>query len=140
MRQWLQNLIILVFLVVFLETLLPKNSIRGFVQLLIGLVLIAAILEPMLALTGLRIDWELPAGAGQRGSVPLEAGLSLRQRALARLRGDYVARLNDQAAALLADWDRRSGSQAVLSDGRIDRVIVELQLMPGERQEAWDRE
>ncbi len=140
MRQWLQNLIILVFLVVFLETLLPKNSIRGFVQLLIGLVLIAAILEPMLALTGLRIDWELPADAGQRGSVPLEAGLSLRQRALARLRGDYVARLNDQAAALLAltPGIEEAAVQAVLSDGRIDRVIVELQLMPGERQEAWD--
>ena len=45
----------------FLETMLPKSSIRGFVQLVIGLVLIAAILEPMLALTGLSINWELPA-------------------------------------------------------------------------------
>ena len=27
--------------------------------------------------------------------------------------------------------------QAELSEGRIDRVIVWLQLMPGERQEAW---
>jgi stage III sporulation protein AF len=60
LRQWLQNLIILVFVVVFLEALLPKNSVRGFVQLVIGLVLIAAILEPMLALTGLRIIGSCP--------------------------------------------------------------------------------
>jgi stage III sporulation protein AF len=138
LRQWLQNLVILVFVVVFLETMLPKSSIRGFVQLVIGLVLIAAMLEPMLALTGLSINWELPA-SGRLESVSLEAGLSLRQRALARLRGDYVSRLNDQAAAFLAMTPGVEDAtvQAELSEGRIDRVIVWLQLMPGERQEAW---
>jgi hypothetical protein len=140
LRQWLQNLIILVFVVVFLEALLPKNSVRGFVQLVIGLVLIAAILEPMLALTGLRINWELPTIGGERESVPLEAGLNLRQGALARLTGDYVSRLNDQAGAFLAltPGVEDATVQALLSEGRIDRVIVDLQLIPGEKQDAWD--
>ncbi|MGI6038319.1 MAG: stage III sporulation protein AF [Limnochordia bacterium] len=129
MIDWLYNLLLLIILLVFLESLLPQDQIRGFVRVVIGLVLIAAVLNPLFGLLGVGWDWNLPAlGEGELDVDYLQAGQALTQRAQSRLAADYAAQLDAQTAQLLLELPQVEGASVTSSlEGReIREVQVEI--------------
>ena len=103
-------------------------------SLVIDLVLIAAILEPS-GLNGAEHSIGSRRASGRLESVYLEAGLS-QASVFARLRGDYVSRLNDRGglSAMTPGVE-----DATVAGGAMRKVASIgssswLQLLPGERQ------
>ena len=80
-KDWLKTLTTLVILMVILETILPENELRKFAKLVLGLVLMTAVLQPILALVYLNwdmgdwvVDWETDGNeAWQEVAVRLQS-------------------------------------------------------------------
>lgn len=56
-----RNLAVIILLATFLEMLLPNKSMRGFVQMIMGLFVISAILTPIAAFLQKPLELEIPA-------------------------------------------------------------------------------
>ncbi|KUO58906.1 MAG: hypothetical protein APF84_14345 [Gracilibacter sp. BRH_c7a] len=73
----IRNLAFILLLATFLEMLLPNKSMRGFVQLVMGLFVIAAILSPLTDFLKLDFSDEVPAWVvAAPGDMPVLAGES----------------------------------------------------------------
>lgn len=67
-RILVQTLIVIAVLVIFLEMFLPRNTFKNYLNMLVGLLIIVAILQTFSSLSGGKILSELPAlalGAGE---------------------------------------------------------------------------
>jgi stage III sporulation protein AF len=88
-REWVRNLTLLIILASFLELLVPQNSMKRYIKLVMGLVILLGILNPVFALlrqevtinVGL-LDPEIPRGASL--SEILRQGETFRQAAEAQ--------------------------------------------------------
>lgn len=70
----IRNLAFILLLATFLEMLLPNKSMKGFVQLIMGLFVIAAVLSPLADFLKLEISSEIPAWASvSAGELPVLA-------------------------------------------------------------------
>lgn len=70
----IRNLAFILLLATFLEMLLPSKSMKGFVQLIMGLFVIAAVLSPLADFLKLDISSEIPAWASvSAGDLPVLA-------------------------------------------------------------------
>ncbi|MFZ3373214.1 MAG: stage III sporulation protein AF [Desulfitobacteriaceae bacterium] len=56
-----RNLAVILLLATFIEMLLPNKSMRGYVQLVMGLFVISAILNPLMSLLHLPMEMDIPA-------------------------------------------------------------------------------
>ena len=56
-----RNLAVILLLASFLELLLPNKSMRGYVQLVMGLFVISALLNPLMSLLHLPMEMDIPA-------------------------------------------------------------------------------
>lgn len=67
-RQWIANVIALVFLATLLELLLPRGNLQRFVRVVMGLLVMLAVLQPVFSLTaeGFGLDG-LRAAMGDQG-------------------------------------------------------------------------
>ena len=73
----IRNLAFILLLATFLEMLLPNKSMRGFVQLVMGLFVIAAILSPLTEFLKLDFSNEVPAWiVASSADMPVLAGES----------------------------------------------------------------
>lgn len=73
----IRNLAFILLLATFLEMLLPNKSMKGFVQLVMGLFVIAAILSPLTDFLNLDFADEVPAWTlTSTGDMPVLAGES----------------------------------------------------------------
>jgi stage III sporulation protein AF len=61
LKTLIRNLAFILLLASFLEMLLPNKSMRGFVQLVMGLFVIAAVLNPLADFLSLDLHSEIPA-------------------------------------------------------------------------------
>lgn len=61
LQTLVRNLAIILLLATFMEMLLPNKSMRGYVQLVMGLFVISAILSPMMSLLHLPMEMDIPA-------------------------------------------------------------------------------
>lgn len=61
LRTLVHNLTIILLLATFLEMLLPNKSMRGFVQLVMGLFVISAVLTPITSLLHTSLAMDIPA-------------------------------------------------------------------------------
>lgn len=61
LQALVRNLAIILLLATFLEMLLPNKSMRGFVQMVMGLFVISAVLAPITALLHTPLSMEIPA-------------------------------------------------------------------------------
>jgi stage III sporulation protein AF len=61
LQTLVRNLIVILLLATFLEMLLPNKSMRGFVQLVMGLFVISAVLAPITTLLHTPLEMEIPA-------------------------------------------------------------------------------
>jgi len=56
-----RNLVVILLLATFLEMLLPSKSMRGFVQMVMGLFVISAVLSPITTFLHTPLEMEIPA-------------------------------------------------------------------------------
>lgn len=56
-----RNLVVILLIASFLELLLPNKSLRGYVQLVMGLFVISALLNPIAAWLKMPLEMEIPA-------------------------------------------------------------------------------
>lgn len=164
---WIQTLVLLLLFVAFLQLLLPDHPLRDYTRVVLGLVIIAAVLGPLLGILDVP-TWEQAAqsalaalesgGPGGR-EMPSRAdpelwiarGSALAQRAQGRVREEVRRRMDAQVrslvllipgvreAAVSSRWD---------SEGNLQRVHVDLWMLPqgapgsgsppGTLEEGWD--
>ncbi|ADY56208.1 Sporulation stage III protein AF [Syntrophobotulus glycolicus DSM 8271] len=68
LKLLIKNLTFILLLASVLELLLPNKSMRGFVQLIMGLFVISAVLTPMTDLIKVKLPNQIPAFADQSAS------------------------------------------------------------------------
>ncbi|KLU40365.1 MAG: hypothetical protein AA931_01795 [Peptococcaceae bacterium 1109] len=125
LRSWLKTVTGLVIILGVLETLLPDaGGVKGFAKLVFGLALMAAILQPVLALVSL--DWAVVAppetGVGQ------DNWLATAERLQAKGAAPLLAAVEDSAA-------RQLQSLLLTVDG-VEEALVELTPGSGQMEEA----
>ncbi|HHV63628.1 MAG TPA: stage III sporulation protein AF [Peptococcaceae bacterium] len=75
LKALIRNLAFILLLAAFLEMLLPSNKMKSFVQLVMGLFVIAAVLNPLADLLRLNLENEIPAWfSTQSSDLPVLAG------------------------------------------------------------------
>ncbi|MDH7576217.1 MAG: stage III sporulation protein AF [Bacillota bacterium] len=105
-RFIVRNLIFLVLLAAFLEMLLPLRDARKFVQVILGLFILAVILNPVVTFfqqTPLfNLDFSREArGKGEELRSILAQGETLQQATVEQARGAYVKRLEEQVVVMV---------------------------------------
>ncbi|NPV28531.1 MAG: stage III sporulation protein AF [Firmicutes bacterium] len=104
-RLIVKNLVYLVLLAAFLEMLLPLKGSRRYIQVVLGLFILALILNPVVALfrqaplLNLDLSREAEEGRGEVRSI-LAQGEELRQAAVEQARAASIKRLEEQVAVL----------------------------------------
>lgn len=61
LQTLVRNLAVILLLATFIEMLLPNKSMRGYVQLVMGLFVISAMLNPLMSLLHLPMEMDIPA-------------------------------------------------------------------------------
>jgi len=102
-----RNIAVVIILASFMELLLPNSSMRRFVQLVMGLFVLMAILSPVSRLLNKPLEFEVPAwsqneagGSGQEFAQVLQQGKSLREKGEQAALEEYRKVLERQAKAL----------------------------------------
>lgn len=125
-RSLIQNLIVIVILAVLLEMFLPAGEMRKFVQMVMGLLIIVAVLQAV----GNLVHWDYAAdfpaltAQGDQGKHPaiMEAGKRLAQDQQQKALEEYKNGIARQAMALAS-----SNNKVTIFD-----VDVEIQTEQGE--------
>lgn len=103
----IRNLAFILLLATFLEMLLPNKSMKGFVQLVMGLFVIAAVLNPLADFLNLDIENQIPAWiATSSGDLPVIAAESnAAETGKSAVREQYKKILDNQIRILVAAID-----------------------------------
>jgi stage III sporulation protein AF len=106
-RGIVRNIAIVILLASFLELLLPNGSMRRFVQLIMGLFVLIAILGPVANLLDRPVDFMIPAWSEQKATdnqeelaTVIQQGQSIRDKSQAVALGEYKKAIEQQAKAL----------------------------------------
>ncbi|UWG95716.1 stage III sporulation protein AF [Dehalobacter sp. DCM] len=112
----IRNLAVILLLASFLEMLLPNKSMRGFVQMVMGLFVIAAILDPLAGILNWEIDKKVPAWiTDSTADMPvLAAEDDSPNQSESVVRQQYNKILVDQIELLAAKIDGINEVQAVV--------------------------
>ena len=139
-----RNLAIILLLATFLEMLLPNKSMRGFVQMLMGLFVISAVLTPIASFLHTPLEMEIPAWAvttpQDLPAIAVEGqGVKLGREAV---QGQYRQILMHQIQALAlgtngvtaatVDIKFEEGTGGVTDQPKIAEVMVTLTSAKGE--------
>lgn len=68
--EWIRGLIVLVVLASLLEMLLPMGSMKKFVQMAMGLLILLGIVRPVVGLLGGEVTFEPISAASEAGELP----------------------------------------------------------------------
>jgi stage III sporulation protein AF len=142
-RQLVRNLAYLVILAAFLEMMLPLQGTRRFVQVIIGLFIMLAVLAPIVTLFRQQppLHFSLPVNSESGGvglNQILEQGQSLQAVTSAQEQAAYVQRLEDQIEVMcrLVPGVKTAKATVSLSTdaslqslGTVEKVVVELQVV-----------
>src|SRR5690554_3929225 len=130
LRSWLKTITTLVVILGFLETILPESGgVKGFAKLVFGLVLMAAILQPILSLVNL--EWALALSPGISDSSQTD-WLATAERLQTRGAQPVLAAVDESAAgqleALVLTVQGVEEADVVIqaSMGQIETVRVEV--------------
>ncbi len=97
LKTLIRNLAFILLLATFLEMLLPNKSMKGFVQLVMGLFVIAAILSPLTEFLKLDFSNEVPAWAiSSSGDMPVLAAERMEDTGNSAVREQYKRILINQ--------------------------------------------
>ncbi len=99
----IRNLAFILLLATFLEMLLPNKSMRGFVQLVMGLFVIAAILNPLADFLSINLASEIPAWSMASSSdMPVLASEGVSDTGKSAVREQYKRILVNQITVLVS--------------------------------------
>ncbi|HHW40718.1 MAG TPA: stage III sporulation protein AF [Syntrophomonadaceae bacterium] len=144
-RAVVRSLVFLVLLAGFLEMLLPLRETRKFLQVILGLFVLVAVLNPVVAffrqapVLNVGISEKQDAGTMQLDSI-LKQGKALQQTNLEEARTAYVKRLEEQVAvvARLVPGVQAAKARVTLAgtplqqaEGTVDKIFVTVQ--PGQK-------
>lgn len=123
MRYWVQTLVALIALAMVLDHLLPRSALRRDVQMVTGLVILLAMLQPLLGLV--RGDWE-------PDWERLEAAARAALAPDPRLAGGAGVRgwQDETARRIFADALARRAEAALLAVDGVARAEAEVELEP----------
>jgi stage III sporulation protein AF len=136
-RGIVRNIAIVILLASFLELLLPNGSMRRFVQLIMGLFVLIAILGPVANLLDRPVDFMIPAWSEQKATdnqeelaTVIQQGQSIRDKSQAIALGEYKKAIEQQAKALALTV---KGVQEVTIEAKTKSTgeIEELRIMVG---------
>jgi len=139
-RQLVRNLAILAIMAAFLEMLLPLKGTRRFVQVIIGLFIMLAVLGPIVSLFRQQppLHFNMPVNNGSGGvdlNQILEQGQSMQAVTSAEEQDAYVQRLEDEIEVmcrLVPGVTAAKATVSLSSDGSlkslgtVQKVTVEL--------------
>lgn len=99
----IRNLAFIILLATFLELLLPNKSMRGFVQLVMGLFVISAILGPVSDLLKIDLTAEIPAWVSTSSrDLPVLAAEDDQKVVQSAVKEQYLRILKTQVKSLLS--------------------------------------
>ena len=139
-RQLVRNLAFLAIMAAFLEMLLPLKGTRRFVQVIIGLFIMLAVLGPIITLFRQQppLHFNMPVSNGSSGvdlNQILEQGQSMQAVTSAEEQNAYVQRLEDEievmcrlvpGVAAAKATVSLSSDDSLKSLGTVQKVVVEL--------------
>lgn len=145
-RLLVRNLVFLVMLAMFMEMLLPLQGTRRFVQVIIGLFVLLAVLGPVVMLFGRQppLNFAMPADtSGAELRTILEQGQAMQEVTSSQEQATYVRRLEEQIDVVcrLVPGVEESRTSVVLSPSapqspdaaqKVVKVVIELR--SGDRQ------
>jgi stage III sporulation protein AF len=140
-RQLVRNLAFLAIMAAFLEMLLPLQGTRRFVQVIIGLFIMLAVLGPIITLFRQQppLHFNMSVGNGSSGvdlNKILEQGQSMQAVTSAQEQDAYAQGLEDQIEVLCRLVPGVTAAKATVSLssddslkslGTVQKVVVELQ-------------
>ncbi len=140
-RQLVRNLAFLAILSAFLEMLLPLQGTRRFVQVIIGLFIMLAVLGPIVTLLRQQppLNFTMPVNSGSGGvdlNKILEQGQSIQAVTSAQEQDAYVQGLDNQIEVMCRLVPGVTAAKATVtlspdaslkSLGTVQKVVVELQ-------------
>ncbi|MDK2855772.1 MAG: stage sporulation protein [Bacillota bacterium] len=123
MKEWIRNIVVLVLFGGFVELLLPSNSMKRFLQVVVGLFVLTMLLEPVTLLVN-KVEegsaFDLPAVAENGTAQVLKSGQELAERQRMKVLEEYRRNVARQIASLV----ELSGQEKVLE------VRVEVEEAP----------
>lgn len=129
--DWLKQVAAVVILAGFLEMILPANAMKNVVKLVMGLVIIAILLQPLLMVFQIPVilDWPLATAVNEEATQDVvAAGLDLRTRWEDFYQKQYQAKLE----ATIREQIRQTGKAEVtasrfdFNEGRLKRAMLVL--------------
>lgn len=131
LSDWMRGLILVIFLAVFLDMLLPNNVLQRYAKVVMGLLVILLMINPILKLSGtsvyemdFSIDNLLP-NAGDKGLPSIE---QIQQQ------GEQLGQSN--AALTLEQWKANMGAEIkalIEKDHAVSVAAVEVDAVLGEQ-------
>ncbi|HPT87368.1 MAG TPA: stage III sporulation protein AF [Bacillota bacterium] len=129
--DWLKQVAAVVILAGFLEMILPANAMKNVVKLVMGLVIIAILLQPLLMVFQIPVilDWPSATAVNEEATQDVvAAGLDLRTRWEDFYQKQYQAKLE----ATIREQIRQTGKAEVtasrfdFNEGRLKRAMLVL--------------
>lgn len=106
LKELIRNLAFILLLATFLEMLLPNKKMRGFVQLVMGLFVIAAIINPLASFLRLDFNDEVPAWVTISSTeLPVLAAEGNSEKGKSAVREQYSRILSNQIRILVMAVD-----------------------------------
>ncbi|MFZ5824045.1 MAG: stage III sporulation protein AF [Bacillota bacterium] len=144
LKEWVRSLIMLVILASVLELLLPMNSMKKFVRMAMGLLIVLGVVRPVVGLLGQPVEVKTDLLVSEGTTLPsmnqimVEAG-RFRERNQALLLQEAERRLTDEARAAAREVEGVADARVTLriapqgagGESRVEGVTVVV--TPGSR-------
>ncbi|MEN0644090.1 stage III sporulation protein AF [Alkalicoccobacillus gibsonii] len=149
---WITGLVLLIMLAIILEMLLPNSSMRGYVKMVISLLILVAMLKPVLSLFTMDADdWVQNLQASDPYETnSIESQINLQKSGLEEVRAAYISeqvadQLVEQAEETMRDtYSLEFASVEVLQEteqgGQEDEEAVEVHAVVRESEEQAEEQ
>ncbi|MFK3937190.1 stage III sporulation protein AF [Alkalihalobacillus sp. NPDC078783] len=149
---WITGLVLLIMLAIILEMLLPNSSMRGYVKMVISLLILVAMLKPVLSLFTMDSDeWVRNLQASDPYETnSIESQINLQKSGLEEVRAAYISeqvadQLVEQAEETMRDtYSLEFASVEVLQEtgqgGQEDEEAVEIHAVVRESEEQMEEQ
>lgn len=112
---WVREILLVVILGWVLEMMVPAESMRRYMRLVIGLLVLLAVLHPFLTLIGTPLRVLLPDSSSQNLATYVAQGMQMRTTSETQILEDYRLRLAADAVAVAEGVPWVQSAQATVS-------------------------
>ncbi|WP_418792354.1 stage III sporulation protein AF [Phosphitispora sp. TUW77] len=137
LRIMVKSILIIILMTAFLEIVLPRSDIKRYINLIIGLFIIIAVLNPILAIFNTGFDFEVfsavPEGINGDTETLINKGREISRTRDSRVAADYKEKLEKQVKSIsgfyrdvsVADVQVDMVADAEAPDfGKINKIIL----------------